>query len=352
MSPRRPVDRNLSGVDRREFLDAARRYALGGLAAGAAWEVLGRPAVAGARPAAGRQTPSNQPKDIAPPAIQKLRDNLYVIGGADAEQRSTWTGGSNFVFITERHGVVLVDTKNPGWGAHMQRLIRSVTDKPVTTIILTHTHYDHTASNIEFPDTVNFVAHVNCVRSLSQTSCNHTTGCEYFQGENRRYLPKTTFADRLSLFEGNDRIELYYFGPAHTDGDAIVHIPSLKAMHPGDIYPGRYSPFIDTINGGSGLGYENVLTQLVKNFRQIDIMLPAHRDTPEPWKSITEYQAWWVDFVGHIRAERKAGRSAKQIAEAYVLPAKHPGFKLNTLGAPTRLQINTGVIFDEFAKQS
>ena len=339
------------GLDRREFLDRTRRYALGGVAAGTAFEVLGG---SGARDllAAARQVPSEQPLDITPPTITRLRDNLFSIGGADAENSSSWTGGSNFVFVTENHGVVLVDTKNPGWGQHMQRLVASVTDKPVTTIILTHTHFDHTASNIEFPETVDIVAHVNCARSLAQSTCNHVTGCEYFQGENKKFLPGTTFTDRLSLFEGNDRIELYYFGEAHTDGDTIIHIPSVNAVHPGDVYPGRYSPFIDTINGGSGLGYDNVLSQMVKTFDNVEVMLPAHRDNPEPWQRLMEYSAWWTDFVGTVRAGRSAGKTAKEIADAYTLPAKHQGFGLNTKGAPTRLHTNAGVIHDELGKQA
>lgn len=177
------------------------------------------------------------------------------------------------------------------------------------------------------------------------------TGCEYFQGANRTYLPKTTFNDRLTLFSGNDRIELYYSGAAHTDGDTIVHFPALKAMHPGDIYPGRYSPFIDTINGGSGLGYDTVYTQLVKNLKDVEFVMPAHRDHPEPWKTMADYQAWWRDYVDHISTEMRTGKTADQIADAYVLPAKHPGFNLNTLGAPTRLKINTNIIFDELKKR-
>ncbi len=334
----------MSGVERREFLGRIGRYSAGGFAAVAAFDLIGSSSAAA-------QVPSQQPPDVVPPTIEKVRDNLYVIGGADAEQRKSWTGGSNAVLVTENHGVVLVDTKNPGWGRHMQNLVKSVTDKPITTIIITHTHYDHTASNIEFPDTVNFIAHPNCVRSMAQATCNRTTGCEYFQGANKKYLPKTTFKDRMTLFEGKDRIELYYYGPAHTDGDTIVHFPALRAMHPGDIYPGRYSPFIDTINGGSGLGYEENFKQLVKNFKDVDLVIPAHRDTAEPWKSITDYQAWWSDFVAHIGAEMKAGKTADQIADAYQLPAKHPGFKLNTSGAPTRLKINTNVIYDELKKR-
>jgi hypothetical protein len=101
-------------LDRRSFFDRAGRFVVGSLAAGAAFEILGGRSAVEGRGLAGGQTPSVQPPNITPPTIQKIRDNFYIIGGADAEQRSSWTGGSNFVFITRKHGVVLVDTKNPG----------------------------------------------------------------------------------------------------------------------------------------------------------------------------------------------------------------------------------------------
>ena len=39
--------------------------------------------------------------------VEKLRDNLFVLKG----------GGGNSAVFVDRHGVVVVDTKNPGWGA-------------------------------------------------------------------------------------------------------------------------------------------------------------------------------------------------------------------------------------------
>ena len=64
----------------------------------------------------------------------------------------------------------------------------------------THTHYDHSGSNPEFADTVNFVAHENTAAHLASTDCDDGMGyeggsiknCERFQGENmfaRKGLP-------------------------------------------------------------------------------------------------------------------------------------------------------------------
>ena len=85
--------------------------------------------------------------------VEKLRDNLYMMGGAGG-------GGNSAVFVTSA-GVVVVDTKNPGWGQPLLEKIKSVTDKPVTMIINTHTHGDHVSGNVEFPTTVEVVTQEN-----------------------------------------------------------------------------------------------------------------------------------------------------------------------------------------------
>src|SRR2546428_8096089 len=96
--------------------------------------------------------------------VDKLRDNLYVLRGG---------GGNTAVFITA-NGVVVVDTKNPGWGQPILDKIKTLTSKPVTTIINTHTHGDHVSGNVEFPATVDIVAQENTKALMQQM--NQVTG--------------------------------------------------------------------------------------------------------------------------------------------------------------------------------
>src|SRR5262245_59266908 len=88
-----------------------------------------------------------QPAARAPlPDLQKVKDNFYIIASSSPVDRATFTGGNTGVFITDT-GVVVVDTKLAGYGPDLLAKIRAVTNKPVTTIINTHTHGDHTGSN-------------------------------------------------------------------------------------------------------------------------------------------------------------------------------------------------------------
>src|SRR6478735_7546457 len=69
-------------------------------------------------------------------------DILYVLIG----------GGGNSLALLREEGVVLIDTKLPGWGGASREAVEAATDRPVTTIINTHAHADHTGGNVEFPD--------------------------------------------------------------------------------------------------------------------------------------------------------------------------------------------------------
>src|SRR3954467_14411511 len=106
--------------------------------------------------------------------VDKVKDNLYVLKGG---------GGNTAVFITDK-GVVVVDTKNPGWGQAILDKIKTVTDKPVTMIINTHTHGDHTGSNEFFGASVETVVQDNTKANMEKMDA--------FKGDKAQFLPKKT----------------------------------------------------------------------------------------------------------------------------------------------------------------
>src|SRR5215831_8255767 len=80
--------------------------------------------------------------------LEKVKDAIYVVTGGRGTGDQAISGNTT-VFITGA-GVVLVDTKYPRYGKAILDQVKSVTDKPVTMIINTHTHGDHTGSNGQF----------------------------------------------------------------------------------------------------------------------------------------------------------------------------------------------------------
>ena len=115
----------------------------------------------------------------------------------------------------------------------------------IDAVIYTHAHADHAGGNSGYPDVREVIAHENAKKAM-QTM-------EEFAGAAAKRLPTRTVTQQLSLFEGRDRIDLYYFGRGHTDGDLVVVLPGHGIAYMGDLFPLKAVPVIDAARGGSGM---------------------------------------------------------------------------------------------------
>jgi glyoxylase-like metal-dependent hydrolase (beta-lactamase superfamily II) len=289
------------------------------------------------------QLPPTPPPSVKGLVADKVRDNLYVIRGSDPK---AFVGGNTAVFI-QAGGVTLVDSKVPGWGQPLLEKVKELTDKPVTTLINTHTHFDHTGGNPDFPATVEVVAHENTARYMKEN--NPVTGLkldvpDIFKNSGGRGLPKRTFRDRLTLGSGNDRVELHYFGRAHTGGDTFVVFPVARAMHTGDVFPNKGVPIMDTSNGGSGVDYADTLAKAA-TLANIDTVITGHTNTTLTMADVKEYVDFNRAFVEHVRTAKKSGQTVEQ-ALAWKVPER---FLKNgyTQPAPDALRSNTQVVWNE-----
>jgi cyclase len=254
---------------------------------------------------------------LAATQIEKVKDNLFMITGADPTNRESFSGGNTGVFITNA-GVVVVDTKLAGWGQVILDKIKTVTNKPVTTIINTHTHGDHTGSNEAFGATVEIVAHENTKTNMEKMDA--------FKGDKTAFLPKKTFKDKTSIGSGKDRIDLYYFGRGHTNGDAWVVYPALRVMQTGDMFAWKDAPTLDRNNGGSGLEYAQTIGKALATVKDVDTLIVGHSALRKP-SELQEYQRFMTDFVTAVRDANKAGKSVDEATASINLNAKYPGYK-------------------------
>jgi cyclase len=277
---------------------------------------------------AASQAPALSPQALAAAEIQKVKDNLYVIVGSSPNPRAASSGGNVAVFITD-NGVVVVDTKNPGWGQVILDRIKTVTNKPVTTIINTHTHADHTGSNEFFGTTVDSVVQENTKANMERLPI--------FSGEKAKFLPRRTFKDKMTLMKGKDQIDLYYFGPGHTGGDAWVVFPAVRAMHVGDLFAWKDLPFVDVGNGGSIVHLDETITKGLSALTNVDTVIGGHQPVTTP-AALREYASFNKDFVAWALNEKKAGKTVDQAAAEYKTPAKYVGY-----GEPQEMRLKQNI---------
>jgi glyoxylase-like metal-dependent hydrolase (beta-lactamase superfamily II) len=288
------------------------------------------------------QQAADEPKIIE---VDKLKDNLYVLKGG---------GGNTGVFITEK-GVVVVDTKNPGWGQPLIDKIKTLTDKPVTTIINTHTHGDHVSGNVEFPPTVDVITQENTKKYMEQT--NPVYGLQtaapdnIFKQNGGRGLPKRTFKDTWTIGSGTDQIDLRYFGPAHTGGDAFVVFRNYRVMHVGDTMPTRDFPIMDKNNGGSGVAYSSTLAKAAA-VEGVDTIINGHNTTTTTPADLRLYSEFIADFVTFVQDAKKTGKTVDDVVNTWKTPAKYTGYAEPTTDAQrtaraNRIKADAQVIWDE-----
>src|SRR5438034_8021909 len=271
------------------------------------------------------------PKTIA---IEKLKDNLYVLTSSIPGNRATFSGGNVAVFITDA-GAVIVDTKLAGWGQALLDSIKKATTKPVTTIINTHTHGDHTGNNELFGATVDSVVQENTKANMAKMDA--------FKGDKAQFLPKRTYKDKMSVGSGKNRVDLYYFGAGHTNGDAWVVYPSLRVLQTGDMFAWRDAPTIDRNNGGSGLEYPKTLAKAIAGIKNIDVVIPGHSPVTTP-KDLQEYQKFMAEWIVAVQTAAKGGKSADEAAASIDLTAKYPGYKKE------RYRAAIGSVYNELGK--
>jgi cyclase len=287
-----------------------------------------------------------QPQSAKVVRIQTLnvRDILYVLTG----------GGGNALALMRDDGVVLIDTKLPGWGRPILEAIRAVSDKPVTMIINTHAHADHTGGNVDFPTAAEIVAHENTRANMAKMDA--------FKGSNARYLPNRTVADKMSLLDGPDRIDLYYFGRGHTDGDLVVVFPEKRLAYFGDLFPAKAAPLIDSSNGGSGVMFPQTLAKAVEEIKGVTRVVTGHDEAVaaprDPnsgsaifanprtmtWSDLQEYADFNRDFLAAVQEAIKAGKNADAAAAALQLPEKYKAYDVQ------RAKANVEAIYRELGK--
>lgn len=189
-----------------------------------------------------------------PVRLNNITGNIYeAINGRGAR------GG---VFIGE-NGILVIDTKQDQVSVQ-QTLdeIRKLSDKPIKYLVNTHSDGDHVMGNQFLPSGITIIAHANCRKDFFLPKRDGSPS-DWSKPELLSFVPSITFYDRMDLYLGSKRIELWYFGIGHTTGDAVVFFPEEKTAFIGDqAFVGR-TQLIHAYKGGNSFEHVKTLTKML-----------------------------------------------------------------------------------------
>lgn len=174
--------------------------------------------------------------------VEKVAENVYCIFGQ---------GGNIGLIVTAKHAV-LIDDQFERLVPGLLEAVRSITTKPIKYLVNTHGHPDHVGGNVVLDKQVTaIIAHANVRRRM-------VTEQAKLDPAKRGGLPELALGSedakeraRLNVHLDGAEIHLLHMGPGHTDGDVIVGIPAVLAMHMGDLFFLGMLPYIDVEGGGS-----------------------------------------------------------------------------------------------------
>ena len=187
--------------------------------------------------------------------FKKISAGLYEIVGGRGSRTGAYVGDN---------GVLLIDSKMDR--DSVERVvegIRGITDKPITYLVNTHSDGDHIAGNRYLPRTVTFVAHENCRKDFLAPDRSGKPS-EWNDPELSAFVPSLTFRDKMDMYLGSKKVELWYFGVGHTTGDIVVYVPEERTAFIGDqIFLDR-PQLIHSYKGGNSFEHVKTLTKMLE----------------------------------------------------------------------------------------
>jgi glyoxylase-like metal-dependent hydrolase (beta-lactamase superfamily II) len=232
---------------------------------------------------------------------------VYMINGANGFS-------SNMGLLVGDDRVVLIDDGMAPISADLVATVAELSDRPIDFIVNTHVHGDHVGSNATLAeDGALIFAHRNIRKRLVEdpSSAGGVTG-----------LPVVTFADGVNFHVAGQDVRVRHIASAHTDGDAIVHLPGSNVIVAGDLHFNYLFPFIDLDSGGTVRGYIDGQRKLLAMAGEDTVIIPGHGDLA----SRADLQAavdMLVDAEEKVRTLVLEGKTEEEVLAANPLAEYH-----------------------------
>jgi len=283
---------------------------------------------------------------------EQKSNEAHLVTVADGVHAWIGAGGdSNAGAIETPEGVIVIDTQQyPRLARQLRAAVQAKTGQPLRTVVNTHCHLDHTSGNSVFAD-VPILAHEKTLAAMNAclgpragdawTIRDFPTKLRFLFGQNilelvpdgdpaRRWFegriglpdydtvvirpPNETFADRFAFHLPDDTVRLHYFGPAHCDGDIVVHLEKRRIAFLGDLlFHGRFPWLGDCDLDGLIAALGRVLAL------DIAVVVPGH-GPPATLADVARFRDMLAELRGAVDRAIKTGVSEEAAVAEVALP--------------------------------
>jgi len=163
----------------------------------------------------------------------------------------TAEGDPNTGIIVGDDGVMVIDAQaTPAMAGDVIAKVRTVTDKPIKYVVLTHYHAVRVLGASAY-DAEQIIASRDTYDTIVER------GKQDYESELGRFprlfrgaasipgltWPTLVFEGSMTLFMGKTRVDLMQLGRGHTKGDTVVWLPEQKVLYAGDLVEFGATPY-------------------------------------------------------------------------------------------------------------
>ncbi len=247
--------------------------------------------------------------------VKQLAPNVYF---RKAQTQPEFTG-CNQGWVVFQDYVLVIDANFPGQFDLVMKDIRETTDKPVRYVFDTHYHGDHADGNVKYVG-----AGAIAVASERSRLLFDTKGQDGFQraltaradeyGDLSYEKPSLYFSQKLILDDGQMRVELLYFGHAHTLGDAVAWLPEHGILFTGDACVNGAFNYTGDSNTESWINVLNALSEL-----PIKTIAPGHGEAADK-QLLNTQRRYFVELRETVQKGIDKGYTVEEIKQTIQLP--------------------------------
>ncbi len=243
---------------------------------------------------------------LSPIVTHKLRNNISALEGS----------GGTVAVLTGPDGKVMIDAGIAVSRPQLTRALADLSADPITHLINTHWHFDHTDGNSWLNAAgAKIIAQESTRKYLSQVQ--RVEDWDYnFLALPQGGIPTEVFARERSLKLNGSTIALKHYGPAHTDSDISVTFAEANVVHLADTFWNGIYPFIDYSTGGSIDGMIAASDANLAATNNDTIIIAGHGKAVGTKAELQEFRDMLVAIRDKVAALKKQGRSRDETVAA------------------------------------
>jgi cyclase len=302
--------------------------------------------------------------------FEKVAEGVYY---ATALPRTNGNGSNNVVIVNDRDVVLVDDGTTPAAARAFLEDIKLISNKPVSAVVNTHFHYDHTDGNSVFGPDVEIIAHeyvrtailtfnvldrepfrtsqstrlpplIASLRQQIASEKDSARKSELAQNlasaealnqqlkEIKPTAPNVTYSSKMTLHKGDREIQLLFLGRGHTGGDTFVYLPRERIVCTGDMDEGARVAYM-----GDAF-FDEWITSL-EALKKLDftLVLPGHGRPFRDKETITAFQSYLKDLTAQVAKLRAQGVTPEEAAKQVDLTSHQKDFaEIRSAGADLR----------------